>query len=140
MSNVEILVDDYLPTVNKVLSKREILKWCLSNNYKKDVLEVINRLKEENSSLSGLVYDTMNVHDDREVIHISDIEYRYGKAEYMNPISNKFKLYLYMPPIYVNNSRTGHVKNKYDGKSFLIKSIGRGYFVKLTEFNSYKLL
>lgn len=106
-------------TFNKILSKKEVLKWCLGYNYKKETKEDVENLIKNNTN--GFLPLDRN-HE--KSIHIKSIEKRYGKAEYMHPISIKFKLYKYVAP---------------DGKWFFIQSVGKGYFVIRTKENSYQI-
>ena len=48
-----------------------------------------------------------------------------GKPNYMHPISIKFKLYKFVTET---------------GKSFILQSVGDGYFLIRTAYNSYKFI
>lgn len=120
MTHAELL-EDLTPTITKILSKREITNWCLSYNYKKETIEDINNIINENKDgFIPLDYS----HPNR--MHIKAIEKMHGgKPNYMHPISVKFKLYKFVTET---------------GKSFILQSVGDGYFLIRTAYNSYKFI
>ena len=114
------LKDDLEPTMKKVLSKSEVLNWCLSYNYRQETISDVNLLIDANKEgFLPLNYEHENA------IHIKTIEKMHGgKPEYMHPVSNLYKLYKFVPA---------------NGKWFFIQSVKKGFFVIRTKELSYKI-
>lgn len=114
------LKNDLEPTINKVLSKSEVLNWCLGYNYKQETISDVHLLISENKDgFLPLNYS----HPD--ALHIKAIEKMHGgKPEYMHPVSNLYKLYKFVPS---------------NGEWFFIQSVKNGYFVIRTKKLSYKI-